>query len=185
MIITANTKLKHALEEYPELKEFLIQLSPKFKKLNNPFIYRLVSHRATFEDIARTGGLSLCELLKKVNRETGNEKEFLEKVPECREEEREEKAGEMPEWVKDATEIVEMDVRKKEGFFLPEIKQKLKNLEKGKVLLVINDFYPAPLIKLLREEGHTVFHEAKISRLQADNKNGVATEEHRVYIQPL
>ncbi|MCD6122561.1 MAG: DUF2249 domain-containing protein [Spirochaetales bacterium] len=171
MVIIAKTKIKDALKEHPQLKEVLIKLSPKFKKLNNPVIYKLVARWATFGDIARTGGFSVCELLHTVNKEIGTEKELFELAPECIKESKPEVTEKKPEWVENIKQTVILDVREREGFFLPEITSALKKLREDQILLVTNSFYPAPLVKMLTEQGHKIYYEA------------VHPEEHRLYIK--
>ncbi len=160
MVILASTKLRDALKEYPELKSVLVEMSPKFEKLNNPLVFRLVERWVTFGDIARVGGLSVCEVLHRVNSAIGMEKELFKRAPECiKETEKEEKRAEKPDWLKEVRETVILDVRSREGFFLNEILSTLKILKSDQILLVINSFYPAPLVKILEEEGHDLFYE--------------------------
>ncbi|PUU87704.1 MAG: hypothetical protein CI947_2129, partial [Halanaerobium sp.] len=42
MLIKAETKLDAILNEYPELKETLKEMSPKFSKLDNKMVYNTV-----------------------------------------------------------------------------------------------------------------------------------------------
>ncbi len=162
MVILGSTKIKDALEKYPQLKEVLISLSPKFKKLNNKLIFKAVSRWATVADVARIGGLSLCEVLHRLNREIGMEEELPKHAPDCIREAMAEvpKDEEEPEWLRKAKQILVMDVREREDFFFPEILRTLKSMEKGQVLKVTNDFYPAPLINMLKEEGYQVFYQS-------------------------
>jgi NitT/TauT family transport system substrate-binding protein len=83
MIIKGDTKIKIALEKHPELKDVLISYSSKFKKLNNKLIFNTVARWATFNDVAKIGKISICDLLHTVNTAIGEE-ENLEKIfPEC------------------------------------------------------------------------------------------------------
>ncbi len=161
MVILGSTKVKDALEKYPQLKDLLLSLSPKFKKLNNRLIFKAVARWATFADVARIGGLSLCELLHRLNKEIGMEEELPKHAPECLREaaEKLETGEKKPLWLEQARQIVVMDVREREDFFFPEILKNLKALEKGQVLKVINDFYPAPLVNMLKEEGYSLYYE--------------------------
>ena len=162
MVILSSTKVKEAIEKYPELKDVLIDISPKFKKLKNPLIFRLVSRWATFSDVAKLGGLSICELLHRVNRAVGKEKELFESAPECiKEMKREEKPAEekKPDWIEEAKETLIYDVRNRDDFFLNELIEAANNLKDGQVLKIINSFYPAPLIEMLKESGYSVYAE--------------------------
>ncbi len=172
MVILAKTKIKDALDAHPELKEVLKSLSPKFSRLDNPIIFRMVSKWATFSDVARIGGLSVCEILHAVNKAIGSEAELAENAPECiKEKVPEDTKSEKPDWVKDAKQTVLMDVRNRSDFFLPEVLSAIGRLEKDQVLLVINSFYPGPLVNMIKEKGNDSYYEE------------VSPSEHRLYIR--
>ncbi len=151
-MITARTRVKEALDKYPHLKEVLIGLSPKLARLNNPLIFSTVARWATFADVARIAGLSLCELLHTLNRAIGKEKELLSAFPECIKE-AQAPEEERPNWLEEVREFIVEDVRGREDFFLPEIKKKLSQLREGQALVVVNDFDPLPLKNMVEEMG--------------------------------
>jgi len=158
MVILGKTKVKDALDENPELKELLISLSPKFEKLNNKFIFNTVGRWATFNDIAKMGGLSVCVILHKLNEAAGTVKELESVFPECINEiPRKQPVEEKPEWVDNIRQIVVMDVRNRNDFFYTEIINQLKQLKENSALKVINTFYPAPLTEMLKEEGYEFY----------------------------
>ena len=159
MTIIGKTKVKEALKEHPELKEVLINLSPKFKKLDNPFVFKVISQWATFNDIAKVGNLSICEILHTVNKAIGNEEEVYKSFPECIKEEAEKFSEKKPEWLKDIKQFLLFDAREMDGFFLPELIKKLKELKPGEALNVINDFDPVPLKRMLEEENYEFYAE--------------------------
>jgi len=172
MAILAKTKIKDALEKYPELKDVLKGLSPRFKKLDNPVIFKMVSRWATFSDVARIGGLSICELLHALNEAIGTEEELSKYAPECIKEREPEISDEkIPDWVEKAQQVVLMDVRERNDFFLPEVLSAINRLEQDQVLLVINSFYPAPLANMLQEKGNAFYYQQ------------VSPVEHRLHIK--
>ena len=178
MVILSNTKLKDALKEYPELEEYLIKLSPKFKKLKNPMIKKVIGKWASFNDIARVGNLSICELLHGVNKQIGKEKELFESAPSCikmKTSEKESKQKNMkkdePEWVKKADQIIILDVRERDDFFFSEILNNIKKLNDNQILMVINNFYPSPLIN--------VFDEDKIEYYYLNENKNI----HKLYVK--
>ena len=67
--ITGDTTLHRALQTYPYLKEFLLQLSPKYKPLSNPALFAMMSRVADFRTIAAKGGFTEEELLGKIKEE--------------------------------------------------------------------------------------------------------------------
>ena len=162
MIILASTRLKDALKAHPELQDVLISLSPRFKLLNNPAVFKVVNQWTTFGDIAKIGNLSICELLHRVNSEIGMEGELLRRAPDCIRESLPitEKPTKMPDWVKRASQIVILDVRERSDFFLPIVIKELARLKNTQALKVVNSFYPAPLIEMLKEDGYEFYYEA-------------------------
>ena len=162
MVILASTRVKDALQEHPELKEVIISLSPRFKLLNNPAVFKTVSKWSTFGDIAKVGDLSVCELLHRVNSEIGMEEELLRRAPNCIKNDfiTTEKPMEAPDWVKEASQIVILDVRDRSDFFLPTVIKELAGIKNGQILKVTNAFYPAPLIEMLKEDGYELFYDA-------------------------
>jgi NitT/TauT family transport system substrate-binding protein len=174
MVILSDTKLKDALNEYPEMIKYLLEISPKFSKLNNPMIRKVVKQWATFNDIAKVGNLSICELLHTINKKIGKEKELFESAPSCIKFLKEDKKGEeileKPEWLENAKQIILIDVRERDDFFFTEILTNMKKLDDKQILLVINGFYPSPLINIIKEEGNEYYYEK-------ENNN------HKLYIK--
>ena len=159
MIILAKTKISVALKEHPELKKVLMSMSPKFSKLENNKIFGIVSKWATFNDVAKVGKISICELLHTLNNEIGNEDKLYLSFPECIKELEKETKSVKPAWVDDIRQLVIFDVRELDGFFLPKIIEKQKKLKKDQALQVINDFDPVPLKRMLEENGDTFYSE--------------------------
>jgi len=158
MVITGKTKIKEALEKYPELKEVLIGYSSKFKKLDNKLIFNTIAKWATFNDVATVGNISICDLLHTLNNHIGEE-ENLEKIfPDCIKEDKI-TTTKKPEWFSEVKQFIHFDVRNIDGYFFPEIISKLNGLKKGQALTVINDFEPIPLIRMLEEKGNKVYSE--------------------------
>jgi len=160
MAILAKTRIGDTIKKYPELKNVLKELSPKFEKLDNPVIFKMVSKWATFSDAARISGLSICELLHALNKAIGKEHELAKYAPDCiKEEEQKISDKQTPDWVKDAKQVILMDVRERDDFFLPEVLSAINRLEQDQALLVINSFYPAPLVNMLEEKGNDFYYQ--------------------------
>ena len=157
MIILAKTKIKELLDEYPHLQETLIAISPRAKKLKNKLVYNTVAKWATLSDVAKFLDISICELLHKLNREVGQEEELYRQFPDCIAEEKTPLPTERPAWLDEAKKEYILDVRQREDFFLPEITKRLRQLEPGEILTVINSFDPVPLKNMLTEGGYEHF----------------------------
>jgi len=63
--VTKDTKLFDLLEEYPWLREEMVKVDKRFQVLNTP-IGKPVMRRATVDDIRKNSGLSLEEILEKI-----------------------------------------------------------------------------------------------------------------------
>ncbi|MEA3499463.1 MAG: DUF2249 domain-containing protein [Candidatus Marinimicrobia bacterium] len=159
MVILGKTKIKNALDKYPELKEVLIGYSSKFKKLNNKLIFNTIAKWATFNDVAKIGNISICDLLHTLNSTIGEEKNLTKKFPDCVKESEMKTEKERPDWYKNVKQFVLFDVRNIDGYFFPEIISKLNKLEDGQALTVINDFEPIPLMRMFEEKGNKFYGE--------------------------
>lgn len=69
MEISGNTKLNDLLANYPFLVDFLVGLSPEYKKLKSPIMRRTVGKLATMAQIASMGNIELEKLLADIARE--------------------------------------------------------------------------------------------------------------------
>lgn len=153
-MITAETKVIEALKQYPELKDVLIQLNPKFSRLNNKLVLNTVGRWATFRDVADMGRLSICEVLHTVNEALGQAEELIRRFPECimagagTEDDRT-----IPDWFAQMNLVQTQDVRQDEDFFLPEIENLIKKMGPGSAIEIINDFDPVPLKNLAASMG--------------------------------
>ncbi len=154
MLVLAKTKIKDILDEYPDLRKVLIEISPKAKKLNNKLIYNTVAKWATLSDVAKFLGVSICEVLHRLNKELGQEEELYRQFPECIAEETQPEVQEKPTWLDEAKKVYILDVRNRDDFFLTEIQKRLRELHPGEVLTVVNSFDPIPLKNLLSEGGY-------------------------------
>jgi DUF438 domain-containing protein/uncharacterized protein (DUF2249 family) len=72
--ITPNMTIGNLLKKYPYLKEFLIQMNPMFKKLNNPIVYKTMKNIATMDMVASRAGIGVEELIDKLNQEIARNK---------------------------------------------------------------------------------------------------------------
>jgi len=81
--ILAKSNIKATLDKHPELKQILMDLSPKFKRMQKPALYNTLARFANFNDAAKITGLSVCEILHTMNSYLGVEFKLLESMPEC------------------------------------------------------------------------------------------------------
>ena len=67
--LTKETVIGDLVKEYPFLKEFLLNLSPKFSKLKNPVLFKTMASIATLDMISERGGFEVEELISKITEE--------------------------------------------------------------------------------------------------------------------
>jgi ferredoxin len=65
--VTENDNMKKVIDMFPELKEYLLNISPKFKRLQNPFLYNFICRFMSFERAARTIKVPVDNLIDSVN----------------------------------------------------------------------------------------------------------------------
>ncbi len=160
MVILGKTKIKDALDKHPELKEVLIGYSAKFKKLNNKLIFNTIAKWATFNDVAKVGNISICDLLHTVNNTIGEGNNLASNFPDCVKEMNIQTKNDNPDWYNDVKQFIHFDVRNIDGYFFPEIINKLNKLKDGQALTVINSFEPIPLMRMLDENGNKFYGES-------------------------
>ncbi len=81
--VLASSNIKETLDKYPELRQVLINLSPMFKRMQNPVLYNTLAKFANFNDAAKISGLSVCEILHSINMHLGTEAKLMERMPDC------------------------------------------------------------------------------------------------------
>jgi len=64
--ITKDSNIGEMVKKYPYIKNFLVNLSPKFSKLKNPILFKTMSSMATIEMIAQRGDFETKDLLEKI-----------------------------------------------------------------------------------------------------------------------
>lgn len=180
MVINANTKISALLKQHPDALETIVSISPKFKKLHNPFLRKIMASRTTIVMASRLGGCSVNDFFSKLQ-PLGFEidKETIEDIS---------VKGAIPEFLKnsDTNKIIDLDVRPvfdsgKDPLSI--IMQKVKQLQSGQVLKIINTFEPTPLIHLLGKQGfesytdtiepdliHTFFYKKSSNTFNLDAK---------------
>ena len=65
MDITKETKLKELLAAYPQIKEKLSEVNPKFKMLNTS-MGKVMLGKATVGDMSEKSGMDVNELIRKL-----------------------------------------------------------------------------------------------------------------------
>ncbi len=145
MPVLAKSNIKEVLDKYPELKDVLIKLSPKFKRMQNPALYNTLARFASFKDAARVTGLSICEILHTINKHLGVEEKLLNSMPEC-----------VKNTVQDE-EVTGVEITWKESpdryiyntDTISELIEKVSHLEPQQNMVFISVEYPSELLKVV------------------------------------
>ncbi len=155
--INANTKITTILKQHPDALEAIISISPKFNKLRNPLLRKLIASRTSIAMASKVGGVSVNDFFGKLQ-PLGFE------VDRSIAEEKNEGQQPVPDYLKNAGQdkITELDVRPvidsgKDPFSM--ILQSVRQLEQGGILKLINSFEPAPLIPILGKQGFEAYVE--------------------------
>lgn len=157
LTIDANTKIAALLRENPEALEAIVSISPKFTKLRNPLLRKLMASRTTIAMASRIGGCRPEDFFAKLQPlgfRIGSD--AVGEAPA--------QAAPMPAFMKQLkpSDVVDLDVRPilaggEDPFNL--ILKKVGELQAGQALRIINDFDPVPLVQLLGKRGFETYGE--------------------------
>jgi len=154
MVIDVNTKIARIIMQSAEALETIVNISPKFDKLRNPIVRKLMAGRTSIWTASKIAGISVADFflnLKHLGFTIDNRS-----VPE------ETGKKELPSFFDNVRkdQVTELDVRPFVAAGndpLPEIMQNANRLQPGEVLKVTNSFYPRPLIVELEIKGFSCF----------------------------
>lgn len=158
MLINEQTKIAALLKHHPGALETIVMLSPDFKKLRNPILRRLMAGRTSIAMASKIGGCNPDDFFKALaplGFETDN-------TSVLQQENAVSKNAPKPEYLQNIQpeRLINFDVRTMlaEGNDpLKQIQQKVKSLQPGEVLVIVNNFEPVPLIKLLERQGFQTY----------------------------
>jgi len=151
MIVNTNTKIATLLKQSPAALEAIISINPKFEKLRNPLLRKLMA--------ARTSIAMACKISGNMPEEFFSKLEPLGfEIDERYEPDINEERPTLPVFFTNIKpgDVIDFDVRPIIDVGndpLRLITEKVNALPKGGVLKIINSFEPAPLILLLKKQG--------------------------------
>jgi len=151
--ITLETKVAELLNDYEGMKDILIKINPKFKKLNNPVLRRTLAKIAGVRQAAIVGGMDPFDLLNQLRIAVGQTPlESANSVAIA-------SSSEVPAWiVKEPKATIDANVLlDEEANPLVKAYSILKKLNHGDILTIIADFQPEPLIEEFEKTGHEVY----------------------------
>ncbi len=158
--ITLETKIHDLLNDYEGMKEILIGINPKFKKLNNPVLRRTLGRVAGVRQAAIVGAMDPMDLLNQLRLAVGQES-ICESCTEESEACHLPETKPRPDWVNaspksilDANAILDADKNP-----LAIARKALRGLEGEEHILLTADFRPEPLIEEFIKDGYSVYIE--------------------------
>ncbi len=151
MIVNTNTKIAALLKQSPGALEAIISINPKFEKLRNPLLRKLMAARTSIAMACKISGNKPEEFYAKLE-PLGFE---VDAKPET---DANEERPRLPAFFTNIKpgDVIELDVRPiidAGNDPLRLITEKVKALPNGGVLKIINSFEPTPLILLLKKQG--------------------------------
>jgi len=156
--ITLETKIHDLLANYEGMKEILININPKFKKLNNPVLRRTIGRVAGVRQAAIVGGMDPMDLLNQLREAVGQDSlcdQCSDPSEACLMPDQESAplwATAEPKVIVDANEILDKDQNP-----LAIVRKALRGLVEGDALLIKADFRPEPLIEEFAKDGYPVY----------------------------
>lgn len=154
MTINANTKIAAILKHNADALDAIVSISPKFEKLRNPLLRKIMAGRTSLAMASKIGGCSVNDFFVKLQPlgfEIDSTIQAIEKP-----------VSKMPEVFSSLKKenIVSLDVRPVLAAGsdpLNLILEKVNSLEAGKCLKIINTFEPTPLINMLEKKGFITY----------------------------
>lgn len=158
-LINANTKISTLLRQHPDALEAIISISPKFNKLRNPILRKIMASRATISMASQIAGCPVDEFYRKLE-PLGFTIDKTTPV------EVEKSGSPIPGFMLHLSEndIIELDVRPiieggKDPFNV--IMEKIDDVKQNHALKLINSFEPIPLMQILSKQGFEVHSESQ------------------------
>jgi hypothetical protein len=159
--ITPDSKLGDLLEQWPELEEVLVALSPHFKALRNPVLRRTVAKVATLRQVSTVSGVPLGTLIARLRAGAGLPSLEVGDAGGT-------EPAERPSWAVPSAVARSQDARaaiEAGEHPMPKVMAELAALGEGQVFELVTPFVPAPLVDLARGKGFDSFSVAESENL--------------------
>lgn len=160
--INANTKIAAVIKEHPEAMEAIISINPRFEKLRNPLLRKLMAGRTSLAMASKVGGCRIGDFFDKLrplgfNIDSDTLPVDDEHTP-------------VPDFIHSIRQeqLVELDVRPLIAAGKDPLKlilEKSKGVAAGQILKIVNTFAPAPLIPVLEKKGFVSYIDRLDDRL--------------------
>ena len=158
--IMLDTKIADLLNDYEGMKDILISINPKFKKLNNPVLRRTLAKLAGVKQAAIVGGMEPMDLLNQLRVAVGQEP-----LSSSSDEQTQPQTKEAPEWIKnEPLEVLNANaLLDSEENPLAKANLILVKGNVGDIVALKSDFLPQPLIDEFEKKSYEVYCQEKSS----------------------
>jgi hypothetical protein len=150
--ITPQTMVIDMLENYPELEDKLIEISPIFEKLKNPILRKTVSKVATLKQAATIGNVQIGDLINQLREAAGLNNLDVEDDASTKKSK--------PDWVNKEKVKIEYDafIDLENGIHpAGKVTKEIHDITGDELYLLSTPFVPAPLIQMVEEKGYEVY----------------------------
>jgi uncharacterized protein (DUF2249 family) len=152
--IDVNSKIGKIIKANPDALEAIVSIDPKLEKLRNPILRKILANRTSIAMASKMVGRSVDEFFAKL-KPLGFEIDAEIAPVEIEQKE-------IPAFVSQITkdQIIDFDVRElltSGQDPLSLILEKVKTVQAGQALKIINTFEPIPLVKMLEKKGFEVY----------------------------
>ncbi len=150
--ITPQTMVIDMLENYPELEDKLIEISPIFEKLKNPILRKTVAKVATLKQAATIGNVPIADLISQLREAAGMDSINVEADASVKQSK--------PDWVNKEKVKMEYDafIDLENGIHpAGRVTKEIHYINGDELYLLSTPFVPAPLIQMVEEKGYEVY----------------------------
>ena len=153
MIINANTTIAAVLKQHPEALEAIIRIHPRYSKLRNPLLRRLMAGRTTLAMAAKIGSCTVDDFFNKLSELGFQADKAVVALTDKKE---------IPAFMHalKQEDLSVLDVRPVMASGedpLNIIMKQIKTIQPGQTLKIINSFEPVPLVLLLEKRGFSSY----------------------------
>ena len=152
--IDVNSKIGKIIKANPDALEAIVSIDPKLEKLRNPILRKILANRTSIAMASKMVGHSVDEFFAKL-KPLGFEIDVAVAPVEIEQKE-------IPVFVSQISkdQVIAFDVRElltSGQDPLNLILEKVKTVQAGQALKIINTFEPIPLVKMLEKKGFIVY----------------------------
>ena len=154
--ITPQTRIGEFLDNFPDLEDLLISLSPAFEKLKNPVLKRTIGRVATFQQVAAVENLPLETIINSL-RNAARQNQTDEIMSTYND------LNAKPDWFNESFISETLDAREmlQAGQHpLADVLTKTSAMLTGQIFELITPFTPMPLIEKVSDKGCSAYVKA-------------------------